>query len=66
MPGEFLFRTREEAEAHLREAFRDGDNGEDGDDGDDRDEEGEEGGDKGKGGPIGLTHHQVTRCRPAK
>ena len=42
--GELLFLTREEAEAHLREAL------EGGDDGDDGDEEGDEGGDKGGGG----------------
>ena len=44
---ELLFLTREEAEAHLREALGAGDNGDDGDDGDD---EGDEGGDKGEGG----------------
>ena len=104
VPGELLFRTREEAEARLREALREGDDGDGGDDGDD---EGDEGGDKGEGGEvggdkggekggagskdaprqppttppacrnlrkgawgarglIGLTHHQVTRRRPAK
>ena len=54
VPGELLFRTREEAEAHLREALAAGDEGDDGDDGDD---EGDEGGDKGegidKGGEVG-------------
>ena len=50
VPGGLLFRTREEAEAHLREALGAGENG---DDGDDRDDEGEEGGDKGKGGEKG-------------
>ena len=124
VPGELLFRTREEAEAHLRAALGPGGDGDDGDD------EGDEGGDKGgltrrvrwgmargvrrKGtrgvrrgvpgarmspgnppprrrrnlrvatrergpggvggligltgliGLIGLTHHQVTRRRPAK
>ena len=51
VPRELLFRTREEAEAHLREALRKGDDGDDGDD------EGGEGGDKGergdKGGEVG-------------
>ena len=54
VPGELLFLTREEAEAHLREALREGDDGDDRDDGDD---EGDEGGDKGergdKGGEVG-------------
>ena len=36
--GDLLFLTREEAEAHLREALEAGD---DGDDGDDRDDEGD-------------------------
>ena len=40
--GGFLFLTREEAEAHLQEALREGDDGDDGDD------EGDEVGDKGK------------------
>ena len=44
---EFLFRTREEAEAHLQEALREGDDGDDADDGDD---EGDKGDDKGEGG----------------
>ena len=47
VPGELRFRTREEAEAHLREALQEGDEGDDGDDGDG---EGDEGGDKGEGG----------------
>ena len=47
VPGELLFRIREEAEAHLREALGPGDDGDDKDDGDD---EGDEGGDKGEGG----------------
>ena len=47
VPGEHLFRTREEAEAHLREALREGDDGDNGDDGDD---EQDEGGYKGGGG----------------
>ena len=47
VPGELLFCTREEAEAHLREALRAGDDGDDGDD------EGDEGGDKGQGGDKG-------------
>ena len=46
MPGELPFRTRDEAEAHLRKALGAGN---DGDDGDDGDEEGDEGGDKGEG-----------------
>ena len=46
VPGELLFRTREEAEAHLWEALRDADDGDEGDDGDD---EGDEGCDKGEG-----------------
>ena len=50
VPGGLLFRTREEAEAHLREALGAGD---DGDDGDDRDDEGDDGGDKGEGGDKG-------------
>ena len=47
VPGECLFLTREEAEAHLREALREGD------DGDDVDDEGDEGGDKGQWGRRG-------------
>ena len=50
VPGELLFRTREAAEAHLREALGAGGDGDDGDDGDD---EGDEGGDKGEGGEVG-------------
>ena len=50
MPGDLVFRTREEAEAHLREALGAGDEGDDGDDGDD---EGDDGGDKGEGGDKG-------------
>ena len=50
VPGGLLFRTRQEAEAHLREALGAGDDGENGDDGDD---EGDEGGDKGEGGEKG-------------
>ena len=42
--GGLLFRTREEAEAHLREALGEGD------DGDDGDGDGDEGGDGGGGG----------------
>ena len=45
--GEHLFLTREEAEAHLREALEEAD---DGDNGVDRDDEGDEGGDKQEGG----------------
>ena len=50
--GGLLIRTREEAEAHLREALGEEDDGGDGDDGDD---EGDKGGDKGggKGGEVG-------------
>ena len=44
VPGELLFLTREEAEAHLQEALREGDDGDDGVD------QGAEGGDKGEGG----------------
>ena len=51
VPGELLFRTREEAEAHLREALGAGD---DGDDGDDWDGAGHEGGDKAEGGDKGA------------
>ena len=51
--GDLLFRTREEAEAQLREALGEGDDGEFGDDGDDGDDEGDEGGDKGGGGLQG-------------
>ena len=47
VPGELVFRTQEEADAHLREPLGAGDNGDGGDDGDD---EGDEGGDKGEGG----------------
>ena len=47
VPGELLFRTREEAEARLREALGEADDGDDGDDGDD---EGDEGRDKWGGG----------------
>ena len=53
VPGELLFLTREEAEAHLREALREGDDGDDSDDGDDEndgDDEGDEGGEKRGGG----------------
>ena len=46
VPGDLLFRSREEAEARVREALGAGDEGDDGDDGDD---EGDEGGDKGEG-----------------
>ena len=51
VPGELLFRTREDAEAHLWEALGEGD---DGDDGNNRDDEGDEGGDKGDGGDKGA------------
>ena len=47
VPGELLFRTREEAAAHLREALGAGNDGDDGDD------EGDKGGDKGEGGGKG-------------
>ena len=54
VPGELLFRTVEEAEAHLRAALKERDDGDNGDDGDD---EGDEGDDKGewgdKGGEVG-------------
>ena len=52
VPGELLFLTREEAEAHLREALRGGYNGDEGDDGDDK---GDEGGDKGRWVTRGVT-----------
>ena len=52
VPRELLFRTREEAEAHLREALGAGDDRDDGDDGDDV---GDEGGDKGGGLKRGVT-----------
>ena len=55
VPGELLFRTREEAEAHLREALGPGDDGDDGDD------EGDEGGDKGGGGLTRGLRWGVTR-----
>ena len=45
--GGLLFGTRGKAEAHLREALREGDDGDDGDDGND---EGDEGADQGEGG----------------
>ena len=48
--GELLFRTREEAEAHLRVALGEGD---DGDDGDDQGDEGGIRGGGGKGGEVG-------------
>ena len=47
---ELVFRTREEADAHLREALVSADDGDDGYDGDD---EGDEAGDKGEGGNKG-------------
>ena len=50
VPGELLFLTREEAEAHLWEALGGGDDGDDRDDGND---EGDEGGDKGEEGDKG-------------
>ena len=54
MLGELLFTSREEAEAHIREALGAGDDGDNRDDGDD---EGDKGGDKGegrhKGGEVG-------------
>ena len=50
VPWELLFRTREEAEAHIRAALWEGDDGDDGEDGDD---EGGEGGDKTVGGDKG-------------
>ena len=53
VPGELLFLTKEEAEAHLREALREGDDGYDGDAGDDGDDKGDEGGDKAEGGDKG-------------
>ena len=48
--GELLFRTREEAEARLRAALKEGDNKDDRDDGDDH---GDQGDDKGEGGDKG-------------
>ena len=48
VPGELLFRTREEAQAHLRAAY-DGDDRDDGDDEGDRGDDNGEGGDKGAG-----------------
>ena len=53
VPGECLFLTREETEANLRDALREGDDGDNGDDGDDRDDEEDECGDKGEGGDKG-------------
>ena len=53
---ELLFRTREEAEACLREALGEGDDGGDRDDGDDEGDEGDKGekvGVPGKGGEVG-------------
>ena len=50
MPGELLFRIREEAEAHVREALNEGHQRDNGDHGDD---EGDEGDDKGEGGDKG-------------
>ena len=52
MPGELLFCTREDAEAHRRAALAEGDDGRDRDNGGDEEEEqgdkgGEEGGEKG-------------------
>ena len=51
VPGELLFRTREEAEALLQEALKEADEGDDGDDGDD---EGNQGEDKGERGDKGC------------
>ena len=52
--GEFLFRIREEGEARLREASREGNNGDNGDDGDDQGDEGDDKGERGdKGGELG-------------
>ena len=53
VPGELLFCTREEAEAHLWQALREGDHGDDGDDRVDGDDKGDEGDDKGEGGDKG-------------
>ena len=50
VPGALLLRTREEAEALLREALQEGHNKDNGEDGDD---EGDEGGDKAEGGDKG-------------
>ena len=50
MLGELLFRTPQEAEAHLWAALEERD---DGDDGDDKDDKGDEGDDKGDGGEKG-------------
>ena len=50
MPGALLFRTPEEAEAHLRAALKERDDGDNGDDGGD---EGDEGDDKGEGSGEG-------------
>ena len=47
VPGELLFRTLEEADAHLRAALEERDDGDDGDD------EGDQGDDKGEGGDKG-------------
>ena len=41
VPGELLFRTRVEAQAHLREALREEDDGDDRDDGDNEGDEGD-------------------------
>ena len=51
VPGELLFRTREEADAHLRAAFEEGDDGDDGDDEGNQGDDKREGGDKG--GEVG-------------
>ena len=50
VPGELLFRTREETGAQLREALKEGGDGDNGDDGDD---EGDQGDNKGEGGDKG-------------
>ena len=53
VPGGLLFHTREEAEAHLWGALKEGDDGDDGDDKGDQGDDKGEGGDKG--GEVGGT-----------
>ena len=64
LPGVLLFHSREEAEAHRREALEKGDDGDDGDDEWGMDENKGEGGDKGaeeggdKGGEKGAAQNK--------
>ena len=59
--GGLLFRTREEAKAHFREALGEGDDGDNGDDGDDEGDEGDKGDKWGGGGLARGVRWGVTR-----